>query len=333
MTARRQTFGAKLDPGERGSTAVLVAIFVLVLFGFAALSLDVSRVYIEKHKEHMATDAAALAGVAKVGDPAVSTNQQASAAITEADAIANANGVTDAEIAAAPTNRYPARIQVGWWANGTFTASAPPYNAVRVPAKRTVPIYFGKAVGTSRMSPAVDSIATIGMRVVPYGIPSCVVTNVGGTNTLQNWKNAGCSSSAGNWGAIDLCGALGPNDVASAISGPGCYSSVGQVTTTRTGVPNKTSDGFQTLWDNGRRIIVLPVTSDFPTGNSGDITVLDYVVVQLLGPPTNGSNGNGKNGNGNNNGNGNWGVDVQILGRGYGALRQFGLGPTRNLVE
>ena len=319
MTRRQGCFGKKPGRIERGSTLVLVTLFILTLFGFTAISIDVANVYREKHKAQDATDAAALAGVAKVGDPSVPTNTQKNAAITEATVIANTNGVTNPEINAAPTNNYPAGILVGTWAGTNFTANTSPYNAVRVPAQRTVPLNFGRAVGFPNMTPTVDSIATIGANPIPYGIPSCVLTNVGGTNTLQNWHNVPCSGGSGNWGVIDLCGQLGPNDVEGAISGPGCFAPIGSTTGTRTGVPNKTKAGFQDLWDNGPHIIVLPVTTDFPNGSSGDVTVLNYAIVQLLGPPT---------GSGNN-----FGIDVQILGVGYSDLKKFGLGPVRVLVE
>src|SRR5882724_11265599 len=96
MIGRQQYSGRS----ERGSTLVLVTLFIFVLFGFAALSIDVANVFREKHKAHDATDAAALAGVAKL-DPSDLTGQSNANAIAEADVIANTNGVTDAEIAAA----------------------------------------------------------------------------------------------------------------------------------------------------------------------------------------------------------------------------------------
>lgn len=321
MTGRQRYSGGNLGQSERGSTLVLVTLFIFVLFGFTALSIDVANVYRQKHKAQDATDAAALAGVAQVGDPSVSAGQQASAAITEADVIANTNGVTDAEIVSGAVSNT-GTIEVGMWDGVTFTPNGTfnnVYNAVRVPAQRTVPLSFGRVVGVSQMTPTVHSVADIGATPIPYGIPSCYVTGVGGTNTLQNWHNVPCSSSSGNWGVLDLCGPLGPNDVEGAISGPGCFSSIGESTGTKTGVPNKTCTGFQDLWNNGPHIVVLPVTTDFPTGVSADVTVLDYVVVQLLGAP---------NCNGNN-----FSIDVQILGRGLNDLKKFGLGPVRALVE
>jgi len=315
MIGRQQYSGRKLEGSERGGVLVLVALFIFVLFGFTALSIDVANVYREKHKAHDATDAAALAGVLKLGDPTVSVVQQASDAIAEAEFLANTNGVKHGEITSSNTGT----IQVGSWDGANFTANTPTYNAVRVPAQRTVTNNFGRVVGFPFMTATVDSIATIGVISVPYGVPACYVGTVGSTNLLQNWGNVACSSSSGNWGMIDLCGVLNPGDVIPAITGGGCFGSVGETTTTRTGVPNKTADGFTALYNSGQRIVVLPITSDFPTGGSGNVTIQNFVIVQLL---------NGGTGTGNG-----WNISVQILGIGFDDLRRLGLGPVRSLVE
>jgi uncharacterized membrane protein len=115
MSCTQKPCKGKRERSDQGSVLVLVTIFLVVLFGFAALSLDLAHVYFEERWAHVATDAAAVAGVARLGYPTVPLSQQASNAVIEADAIANTNGVTDAEIAAAPTNNYAAQILVGTW--------------------------------------------------------------------------------------------------------------------------------------------------------------------------------------------------------------------------
>ncbi len=309
MAGRQRDSEEEFGRGKRGSALVLVVLFIFVLFGFAALSLDVANVYREKHRVHMATDAGALAGVAKLGDSA--------AAIAEARFITNTNGVTDAEITAGP----PGDIQVGLWNGSTFTANATPFNAVRVPALRTVTNHFaniGGPLGFPVMRPSVESIATIGARPIPYGVPGCVADTVpvGGTNILQNWNNVACSSSSGNWGPLDLCGTLnGAKKTEDAISGPGCFSTIGQSTGTSPG-NDGVEAGFNHLCD---QTIVLPVTSDFPNGNNGPVTIEDYIIVKVLCPSTGSGSG--------------WQLKVVILGRGFNDLKKFGLGPIRVLVE
>jgi Flp pilus assembly protein TadG len=122
MKSILRSFHRKVRADTRGATIVILTFFVVALFGFAALSIDVANVLREQRKENVATDAAAIAGLAKLGDPLVSTSQQAADAIAEAQLLANTNGVTDVEIAAGARNGYPGQIQVGQWTNGVFAA-------------------------------------------------------------------------------------------------------------------------------------------------------------------------------------------------------------------
>lgn len=187
-----------------------------------------------------------------------------------------------------------------------------PYNAVRVPAKRTVPLYFGKVVGFSQMTPAVHSVAAIGAIFIPYGVPTNAVPTTFPSNiTVLN-------DAPGNWGPVDVCGVLnGMNETENAINGGGCFASLGTVTSTKTGFSG-VSQGFQDLFSSGR-IVVMPVVTPFGNGNSGSVTIVDFIVVQLL----EGGSGGGQN----------WKCDVQVLGSGFDSLRKYGLGPIRNLVE
>lgn len=77
------------------------------------------------------------------------------------------------------------------------------------------------------------------------------------------------------------------------------------------------SNGFQGLYNSGR-IVAMPVVTPFPNGN-GDVTIVNFIVVKLL----EGGSGGGKG----------WTCNVQVLGVGFSALKQYGLGPIRNLVQ
>src|ERR1043166_954044 len=102
----------KLRRDQAGTTFITIAFFMVVLVGFAALSLDVGNVLREQRKAHTATDAGALAGALNLPDK--------SNAVTNAGLIALRNGVTGAEIEASDTGT----IQVGSWNSSTrvFTA-------------------------------------------------------------------------------------------------------------------------------------------------------------------------------------------------------------------
>src|SRR6266481_5115335 len=119
---------------ETASTVVLVTAFVVGMFGFAALTLDVGRAYKEKRHEQFGTDAGAYAAVNMLNTN-LAANTAANNASLEAANVASANGVTSSEITSG------GGIQVGRWANGQFFANQTTngvYTAVYVSAKRNV---------------------------------------------------------------------------------------------------------------------------------------------------------------------------------------------------
>ena len=137
-----------------GNVILVFALFVVALFGFAALSIDVGNVYDKQRKAQIATDATAYAAVALLTNSAINP----AAIVAEAQNIAAANGVSTGEIAAA--NSYGGAVQLGYWNTNTLTFISPPpggfpTNTVRVPARRTVPMFFGSVVGTYQMNPQV----------------------------------------------------------------------------------------------------------------------------------------------------------------------------------
>ena len=301
---------------ESGVTLVMVTLFIVVLFGFAALSLDVGNVYREQRKLNNATDAGALAGVLKFPDQ--------TKAINDARAVAFANGATGGEIQNGARNGFPGDIQVGWWDvdNRIFVAGATPVNAIRVPARRTVPLYFGKVVGLGVMKPAVSSVALVGKYVTPYGIPICVVTNLSvGQIFTNNWWNSdpsiGCPKrpgGAGNWGVIYLCAdpskITGHDATVTALTNSGCFAYVGETVPVGTGFDG-IADAFQSLYTRGETVI-LPVTTDFPNG-VGKVTILDFIAVQLLDAGSGGGN--------------TWVITMKLLAKGVNP------NPRRVLVE
>jgi len=292
---------------ERGATLVLVTFFMVALFAFAALSLDVGNVLREQRKAQIGTDAAALAAAAKLGN-------NPSVVITEALVVAATNGVTTAEIAYGAHGGYPGQIQLGNWdptrgATNRFLAGGSPTNAVRVPARRTVDLFFAKVVGLSQMTPAVHSVATMtpgGM--VPFGIGSALVAGVA-TNCTDP-KDTSCvitlsKQNNGNWGKLNLGDVLNnPNAWEDAFVN-GYPGTLGQ-DATLDGEPVilvDTDPGFAKLkdaWDlrmASNPIVVLPVVIQFFNGRS-TVTIIEYATVKLL------------NQRGTGNG---WKGDVQLL--------------------
>ena len=155
----RAFHGAALK-SQSGSTLVIVVVFIVALFGFAALSIDVGNVYVLRKFLHEGTDAAALAAVidwASGGTPA-----QVAQVGTD---FCRTNGVQVAEIVS---------IEPGTWVNSTKTFVGPlaslPANsvpAVRIVGRRNVKLGFAGVVGLREMNPVVESIAIV---AAPQGV-------------------------------------------------------------------------------------------------------------------------------------------------------------------
>lgn len=187
---------------QAGTTIVIITVFMVALFAFAALSLDVGNVLREQRKTHTATDAAAFAGVVAL----TNSPQSAAEVMALAGALAGTNGVTATEISQSTIGA----IQVGIWTNKQFLANTTTaggyYNAVRVPARRTVPLYFGRVVGLGTMRPQVDSVAMIdslsvatGLR--PWGVTSnsLIGLSVGSEFTVSQKQGQN-----GQWGILQF---------------------------------------------------------------------------------------------------------------------------------
>jgi Flp pilus assembly protein TadG len=325
MRAELQLFRKSLRRVDRGNALVIFTLFIAVLFGFAALSLDVANVLREQRKLQIGTDAAALNGVANLTGDMVNLSAQKDSAIAEATIMANTNGVTNAEIAAGARKGFPGEIQVGRWSDGTFVADATPYSAVRVPARRNVPLNFGRVVGLGEMNPAVDSVAEIGAFSIPYGVPAGQLVPNGDTMYLQSWPRAQTEGGGvgGNWGPLDFCGDMnGTKNVVALINGGGCFATVNDVTSVGTGFEGL-KQAFKQYYenpDNPNHYAVVPITENYPKGNH-EITILGFAIIEIL--DSDGGSGSGAG----------WTLQVRVLGTGFGALRQYGFGLARVLVE
>ena len=104
---------------ERGGTMVMVAISVAVLFGFAALVIDLGFVYVERARLQAAADSAATAAAYELPD--------AAQVQVTADSYVDANDYGDGSYV------KPSDIVVGHWnrTTRTFTDGGAPSNAVQ----------------------------------------------------------------------------------------------------------------------------------------------------------------------------------------------------------
>jgi len=276
-----------------GNTLVLVTVFSVALFGFAALSIDVARVYYEVRRMQIATDAGAYAGVWDL-----LTSQ--AAAIATAKAVAQANGIATNEFSASALRG----VQVGTWnsTTKTFTPNGTPANAVRVSAKRVVPLYFGPVVGARSMAPDIHSVAIINSRLVPFGTSAVALGTNGVGSTL-----VASSTDPGNWGKLNFGDVLrNPNDWVEAFT-YGYSGTIGPQTVVngQTVFDVATDPGFAHLTEawNARKaidpIVVLPVIlGTFPNGQ-GNVFIYQFITARLLDQTAQGRN---------------WQGNLQILG-------------------
>jgi Flp pilus assembly protein TadG len=281
----------RLERAESGLTIVILALLMTGLVGFAALAVDVAIVLNQQRKAHVGTDAGALAGARLL------TNlvQNVSAVMLEAKDVAAANGVTAAEIAAAPEGD----VQVGiWTTSGTFLANQTTggrYNAVKVSARRHVTLNFGQVVGISSMDPRVESVAMLtglgtALSPIPFGLGISLLD--GKDFVTNNIVTVDGQQDAGNWGKLDVGRQMSSGqefeqamqDAANGIDGTPV--SVGQDLSAGTGFAG-IRQGFAAVMGMP---VVIPIVNSFPSGNSSPVEVLGFVVAIPIAAHSGGQN-------------------------------------------
>jgi Flp pilus assembly protein TadG len=140
----------RLKRDERGGTAIMVGLLLPVLLGFAGFAVDGSHLYAQKTMLQNTADAAARA------------------AIHELPTLAN---VRTRAIEIARLNMPPTiygevvittEVESGFWSNGIFTVTnAPGANAVRVIARRDVPLTAAAIFGATTSEVNAQAIALL----------------------------------------------------------------------------------------------------------------------------------------------------------------------------
>ncbi|MCG8468257.1 MAG: VWA domain-containing protein [Gemmatimonadetes bacterium] len=125
---------------QRGAILIFVVVSLAVMMGATGLAVDLGRGYVERVRLSRAVDAAALAAarVLRSGQPA---------AITEGNAVARSNGVTDG------INGVATSV--------TFDVNAQGENTVTYTANRQVPTIFIRFLGQTSIDVGVTATSTI----------------------------------------------------------------------------------------------------------------------------------------------------------------------------
>lgn len=201
-----------LRKNDRGVTIVLVTVFAVALFAFAALSIDVGNVFVQRARLQEAGDSAALAAVRDwAGGASASVVNQIGQNFSVA------NGVQTNEVLS---------VRVGRWIHASRTfEQLDPITATDVPAvevilRRNVAMAFARVVGMDAMAPRTVSVAIAGRasaaaRVLPWAVCDSFVPTRCATITVQfkgGEETNACSDSGplqGNFGQLTLPGGSG----------------------------------------------------------------------------------------------------------------------------
>lgn len=251
---------------ERGSIATIVALALTVLIGFAAIGVDVGRMFIVRDRIHSAADSAVLAGVQQLpGDPV--------GAVETARTFLTQNGFD------------PSLTSVTLDPNSIYKLRA----SVKVPVDMT----FARVLGFARQdvsgaSAAERLSATSTYGAAPLAVSQDTVFNYGESVTLK--AGAGDQFAPGNFGAIQL-GKPGANQYRDNLQyGFNGWVEVGEWYSTEPGtIAGPTADALnyrlnqdpysnhENVDRNSQRLLRIPVINAFPNGK-GEFQVVGFAV-------------------------------------------------------
>ncbi|MCH8153028.1 MAG: hypothetical protein IH830_11745 [Planctomycetes bacterium] len=158
---------------HRGAVIIWVAISLTMLCGFAALAIDMGYLFVLKHQTQTTSDAAALAAVSQLPDPA----KVLSVAVEYAG-----KNMPPADHGTVLT---PSDLVMGGWDydTRTFTPAADPPNAVKVTTRRAesngnpAPLFFANLMGLRQSDVVSAAVATMQRSAAGAGIivlcPDC----------------------------------------------------------------------------------------------------------------------------------------------------------------
>lgn len=214
---------------KKGTTMILISMMMVVILGFASLTIDIGLTTFEKAKIGNAVDAAVLAG---------------------AQELANGRGSENAEEMAM---EYLQK-------NGVDTEDAVvtiTENSINVAALKDFDYYFAKILGFDKGSVNKDATVDVGAvsgvyrGIRPFAIEDMSL-DFGQTYVL---KEGGGSGSNGNYGALALGGNGASNYQNNIINGYNGHLKVGDYVDTEPGnMSGPTSQGITTLLNQCQRV-------------------------------------------------------------------------------
>lgn len=173
---KRQTIYQEILNNNRGATAVIVAICLTMLVGFAALAVDVGYLYATRNELQNAADAGALAGAGFLGAryAELTYSEQQAYTFAKTEIVATVNEVTHKNKAAGVgITINSADVTVGTWVwdpetrTGTIFPTLTAPDAVRVIARRDggangpISIFFARVFGIDTLDVSADATAAL----------------------------------------------------------------------------------------------------------------------------------------------------------------------------
>lgn len=254
---------------QKGAVAVLMALTITALMGFAAIAVDIGNLYLNKTQEANMADAAALAGARDL--PAGSGQ-----AIATANLYAGKNGKTGDNVQAT--------------VNSDNTI-------ITVTVKRNVPLFFAKVFSllssdVSATSRAANQVVTGVVGAVPFSVEKQNFT----FDTLYVLKDGGGSGSDGNYGALALGGKGASVYNYNIRYGYDGKLTVGQWVDTEPGnMSGPTTDGvnyrigldpyatFDTVKSDSPRIIIIPIIDNLDVSGRAEVQIVGFGAFFLEG--------------------------------------------------
>lgn len=154
--SRSQTQSGK---SRRGAILVLAAIFIVVIFAFAAFTVDTGYMLIVKTELQSAADGAALAGVTDLGNGVSAVN-------ASVQAVANQNKAAGSNVTIASKD-----IELGFFnlQNRSFTPTNTSPNAVKVTAQVTnKALFVGPVINRQTFNMSASAIAMVNPRDIVF---------------------------------------------------------------------------------------------------------------------------------------------------------------------
>ncbi|MFB0834008.1 TadE/TadG family type IV pilus assembly protein [Arthrobacter halodurans] len=274
---------------ERGASAVLVAVMMVALLGFAAVSIDVGRLYWEKAQLQNGADAGALAVASVCGknetDPQCINPNSLTSGLANANAV---DGLTNVRSVIVDTVANRVVVETGALETGTST--------------NRVSLWFAKVLDPSLASAEVATAATARWggpssltSLFPLAFSQCEVdsspTFDGELQFLLSHGNGNdkkdtCHSTSsgqelpGGFGWIDQ--ASGGSCEAQTTIGAWATSDTGN--NLKSGCPTRLAEWKTVLQKGGKIIALLPVFDKTEgSGNNGRYRIHGYAAVDVRG--------------------------------------------------